>query len=321
MAGRWDEAATEADRAISLADEVGLVMLGSWPRSLLALIGLHRGNLGEAAAQLADYEHLDPSVSSPVGPQSPRLAIARCLLREAYGDPSTGLVVLRRAWDVHARRGTMAALVLLAPDLVRLALASGDRTTAEAVARAIEHAARRQPGVAVVATAWRCRGLVDGDADMLVRAADHLARGPRRFEQAQACEAAAAELARAGRQREAKPLFDAAIDVFEGAGASRAAASALASARSLGIGRKRRGARKRPTLGWEALTPSEHEVVSLVADGLMNPEVGQRLFISRRTVQTHLSSAFRKLEITFRVELAALVARRGQASDELDGPR
>jgi DNA-binding NarL/FixJ family response regulator len=62
-------------------------------------------------------------------------------------------------------------------------------------------------------------------------------------------------------------------------------------------------------------------VVALVAEGLTNPEVGQRLFVSRRTVQTHLSSAFRKLEITSRVELAALVERRGQASPELGGSR
>jgi DNA-binding CsgD family transcriptional regulator len=295
-------------------------MLGAWPRGLLALIGLYRGKLGEAAAHLVDYEHLDPSVPSPVGPQSPRVAIARCLLREAYGDPAAGLGVLRRAWDVHASRGNMAALALLAPDLVRLALVTRDSSTAEVVARAIEHAARLQPGI-TVATAWRCRGLVDGDPDMLVKAAHHLARSPRRFEHAQACETAATELARAGRHREAKPLFDWAIDVFEDLGARRGGASPLPSARSLGIGRKRRGARKRPALGWEALTPSEHDVVALVAEGLTNPEVGQRLFVSRRTVQTHLSSAFRKLEITSRVELAALVERRGQASPELGGSR
>lgn len=53
--------------------------------------------------------------------------------------------------------------------------------------------------------------------------------------------------------------------------------------------------------------------MSLVAEGLTNPEVGQRLFVSRRTVQTHLSNAFRKLEIASRVELAALVARQERA--------
>lgn len=158
-------------------------------------------------------------------------------------------------------------------------------------------------------------GLVDADADLLVRAAERLAGSPRTFEHAQACEAAAAELARAGRHSEAKALFDAAIDAFDEIGAQRAAASALASARGVGIGRKR------PAYGWEALTPSEIEVVSLAADGLTNPEVGRRLFISRRKVQTHLSSAFGKLEITSRVELAALVTRRGRGPDERDESR
>ena len=237
------------------------------------------------------------------------------MLSEANGDGSTALVLLQRAWDVHGGRGTIAALSQLAPDLVRLALAARDRTTAEGVTRSVEHAARRQPVPSITATAWRCRGLVDADADLLVRAAERLAGSPRTFEHAQACEAAAAELARAGRHSEAKALFDAAIDAFDEIGAQRAAASALASARGVGIGRKR------PAYGWEALTPSEIEVVSLAADGLTNPEVGRRLFISRRKVQTHLSSAFGKLEITSRVELAALVTRRGRGPDERDESR
>ena len=73
----------------------------------------------------------------------------------------------------------------------------------------------------------------------------------------------------------------------------------------------RRGAYKRPETGWESLTPSELEVVRLAAEGLTNPEIGQRLFISRRTVQTHLAHAFRKLDLSSRVELAAEAVRRG----------
>jgi len=316
LSGRWDEAVTEAERALALADEVGLAMLRSWPRCLLALIAVHRGDLEAAAAHLADVEPVDPAASTAGVPQSPREALARSLLAEANGDAAAALALLQRAWDDHGGRGNVTALSQLAPDLVRLALASRDPTTAAGVALAVEHAAQLQPVTSVVASAWRCRGLVDADADMLVAAATHLAGSPRRFEHAHACEAAAAALARADRRREAKPLFDAAIDTFDEMGAQHAAASALASARTLGIGRRRRGARTRAAHGWEALTPSETEVVALAADGLTNPEVGRRLFISRRTVQSHLSSAFRKLEITSRVELAALVARRGGAPNE-----
>ena len=66
----------------------------------------------------------------------------------------------------------------------------------------------------------------------------------------------------------------------------------------------------RATFGWNSLTPSEHNVVQLVAQGLSNPQVGERLFVSRRTVETHLKHVFTKLGMASRVELAVAVARR-----------
>ncbi|MDQ4009115.1 MAG: LuxR C-terminal-related transcriptional regulator [Actinomycetota bacterium] len=71
-----------------------------------------------------------------------------------------------------------------------------------------------------------------------------------------------------------------------------------------------RGERKRPSSGWASLTPTEIEVVKLVAKGLTNPEVGERLFIGRGTVKTHLAHVFAKLGIATRSELAAEAARR-----------
>jgi DNA-binding CsgD family transcriptional regulator len=72
-----------------------------------------------------------------------------------------------------------------------------------------------------------------------------------------------------------------------------------------------RGRRKRPPGGWESLTPTELRVVALVAEGLTNPQIGQRMFISRSTVKVHLSHIFGKLDITSRSELAAQATRRG----------
>jgi predicted ATPase/class 3 adenylate cyclase/DNA-binding CsgD family transcriptional regulator len=89
----------------------------------------------------------------------------------------------------------------------------------------------------------------------------------------------------------------------EGAGLSLDEAIAYA--------RRGRGERKRPSSGWASLTPTERDVARLVADGLANNEIAARLFVSRRTVQTHLTHVYAKLGITSRVQLAQEVASHG----------
>jgi predicted ATPase/class 3 adenylate cyclase/DNA-binding CsgD family transcriptional regulator len=74
--------------------------------------------------------------------------------------------------------------------------------------------------------------------------------------------------------------------------------------------RRARGTRKRPSGGWESLTPTEVRVVELAAQGLTNPEIGERMFISRGTTKVHLSHVYAKLGVRNRSELAALAARR-----------
>ena len=86
-------------------------------------------------------------------------------------------------------------------------------------------------------------------------------------------------------------------------------ARAEAVLRQAGLRRGRRGPRGRPAFGWASLTPAEQAVAGLVADGLTNPQIGARLYISRRTVQTHLVHIFAKLDIGSRAQLAAQVTR------------
>jgi predicted ATPase/DNA-binding CsgD family transcriptional regulator len=68
--------------------------------------------------------------------------------------------------------------------------------------------------------------------------------------------------------------------------------------------RRARGRRGRPSSGWASLTPTEQNVVRLAVQGLSNPDIGSRLFMSRSTVKTHLSHVYAKLGVTNRTELA-----------------
>jgi DNA-binding CsgD family transcriptional regulator len=70
-----------------------------------------------------------------------------------------------------------------------------------------------------------------------------------------------------------------------------------------------RGERKRPSTGWASLTPTEERVVALVAEGLTNPQIAERMFIAPGTVKVHVSHVFTKLGLSTRSELAAAAAR------------
>ena len=77
----------------------------------------------------------------------------------------------------------------------------------------------------------------------------------------------------------------------------------------MGVRRSRHVKHRSAQSGWQSLTPSERAVVNLVAEGLSNPQIGQRLYVSRRTVQTHLAHVFAKLHITTRTQHAAEAIR------------
>ena len=66
-----------------------------------------------------------------------------------------------------------------------------------------------------------------------------------------------------------------------------------------------------PSSGWASLTPTERDVVRLVSEGLANNDIATRLFVSPRTVQTHLTHVYSKLGLTSRVQLAQEAARHG----------
>jgi DNA-binding CsgD family transcriptional regulator len=94
---------------------------------------------------------------------------------------------------------------------------------------------------------------------------------------------------------------------FDGAWAEGAA---LSTEEAIAYAQRGRGERKRPSSGWASLTPTELDVVRLVSEGLGNKDIAARLFVSHRTVQTHLTHVYTKLALTSRVQLAQEAARR-----------
>jgi predicted ATPase/class 3 adenylate cyclase/DNA-binding CsgD family transcriptional regulator len=93
---------------------------------------------------------------------------------------------------------------------------------------------------------------------------------------------------------------------FDGAWAEGAA---LSTEEAIAYALRGRGERKRPSSGWESLTPTELDVVRLVHEGLPNKDIATRLFVSPRTVQSHLRHVYNKLGLTSRVQLAQEAAR------------
>jgi DNA-binding CsgD family transcriptional regulator len=149
--------------------------------------------------------------------------------------------------------------------------------------------------------ALRVLGLLQGGPCGLERldaAVQAFGRSPGRLELGWANYEHGAALRRARRRRDARAPLDRALDLALGCGAERLAKSCNEELQAL-------GARPRSVMltGDASLTPSERRVCRLAAEGLKNAEIAQALFVSLKTIETHLRSSYRKLDITSRVEL------------------
>jgi DNA-binding CsgD family transcriptional regulator len=231
------------------------------------------------------------------------------LLLEAQGRKPQALHELGQTWDLIAPvRYVQATARAMGPDLVRMATEAGDHQRAASVTEELERSGPRAGTPTAKGLALRCRGLLDDDVGALLAAVAAHRQGPRPYPLAAACEDAGVCLGRVARTGEAVSLLREAKAIYERLHASWDVARVQASLRSLGVRRIRPA--RRPTFGWESLTPTEVRVVDLVAEGMTNPEIAERLFVSRRTVATHLEHVFQKLGHANRVELAADAARR-----------
>ncbi len=198
----------------------------------------------------------------------------------------------------------------LLPDAVRLAMEVGDLSTAKALTgRAAAFAVdaeipHRQ------ANALYCRGLLDQDAARLLQAADRYHDASRPLLRAKAFEAAAGCFVESGDRAAARAAFTQAVDVYTMLGAATDVARVQARFRAHGIRRGPHSKHRQARSGWDSLTPTETTVAELVQGGLSNPEIAARLFLSRRTVATHVSHILKKLNVHSRTDIAREAALR-----------
>lgn len=311
-AGDWDDAQAELEAGIELAEETGATYALKPSHSAQALIRLHRGDL-QGARNAVDTAAAVADRGSKLFDY--RAIWARALLLEAEGDAAQAFTTLADRWRLCQDAGMAIDYPTVGPDLVRLARTFGDTGLAEQVASAVSEVASQNQVASMTGAALRCRGLCSDDTDAMTQAINAYADSPRRLELALTCEEAANLAAENGDAAHARSLLKRASELFAQLDAVRDLARVEAALRALGVRRGRRGPRKRPRSGWSSLTTTETTITDLVAEGLSNPQIADRLYVSRRTVQTHVAHIFSKLDVASRAQLAAAVARRRQTSD------
>ena len=307
--GRWDDALAEAQAGLDLVEESASLVGDVFANAIRAHIAFHRGD--RVAAQSAVQEARRRLVASPLEIGFDWMSWIGALLLEARAKPAEALAMLGQTWDLIAPvRYLQATSRAMAPDLVRMALVAGDQARALSVTEEVERSVGRCATPTARGLALRCRGLLANDPDILLEAVDAHRAGPRPYLLAAACEDAGIALGQAARTDEAVPLLSEAVALYERLDAAWDVARTESARRSCGIRSTRRPPR-RPSFGWDSLTPTEERVVGLVAEGLTNRQIGERLYVSRRTVATHIEHVFQKLGCANRVELAADAVRRG----------
>jgi DNA-binding CsgD family transcriptional regulator len=197
---------------------------------------------------------------------------------------------------------------VLLPVLVRLALATGDTARAAAAAQAAASEAEREPLAARTAAAGHCRGLIEGEPAPMQAAVAYYQASGRPLFRAQVLEDLAVVHGSRGEFAEARTVLREAIATYSSLGAEWDILRADTRLRAYGVRRRRQGVH-RPQNGWEALTPTEVKIAYLVAEGLSNPDIGARLFLSWRTVRFHVSAIMAKLQVDSRIEIAREAAR------------
>jgi DNA-binding CsgD family transcriptional regulator len=283
-------------------DAAGIVALGR--------LALHLGDTRQVR-KLSDIAHVMSERGTPAVRSHAGWLLALYALSD--GDPAAAQKWVRAEMDQDGRPILPRFPMDIADEvqLARIALASGDDELAQlALAKSRGRAALNPDIASIVAAATHVLGLLEDSPEDLDKATKLLAQGPRRLEYASALEDLGVSLVATDR--------DAAIDAFSRALATYVEIGAAWDARRVRrrlreLGVRRRVVQESELTGWAAITGSELAVVRLVAEGLTNREVAERLFVSPHTVNSHLRHVFAKLGINSRVELARLARDHEQS--------
>ncbi len=305
--GRWDDALAELRAAADARDPLNQT---TGLQGLAALIDLHRGRETEAVQQL-----LDPGDAGPGNFDFP-MRWTQALHLERQAGPRRALTTLHPVWQ-RAGGLTPAGLVYsLCPDLARMAIDASRHELARRLADDLESlAGGRQPD-SVTGVSSFCRGLANDNPELLAAAAQSFRQAGWPLFEAQALEETAVALARGGHVPKAREALRDALEIFDRLEATWDIARVTSRMREYGIRVGVRGRRQRPKHGWNALTATEQQVALQVAKGLSNADIAARMYLSRRTIQTHVSSILAKLGMSSRVQVAIEAAALPMRSDD-----
>ena len=313
--GQWDDALAELNSDDTDAPGLRYSFLREdWPALLVH--GVAALIAGRRYQRTTAGQHLRLGLALPVQILTDRenrdfLVAAHALALEQSGE--TRQAMLRLAEILPRRDGEMTLTHQWLPDLVRLALTAGDRQMAQAAAQACqaEAAAETRPARGAAAS-LRCHGLLGSDPGPLRNAVAHYRSAGPAVELPAALEDLAVVLAERGRSDEARVTLHEAVGLYDNMQAAWDIRRADSRLRPYGI---RRGVRSRSgpraTSGWEALTPTEVKIAAMIAEGAATPDIARGMFLSRRTVQTHISHILTKLGAKGRADIVREALRQG----------
>ncbi len=292
-ARQGDLAAAEAElrAGLAMAHEVDMPMVDVSAVFYLQDAILERPS-SEDLAEMAETIELDPGFAATWS--GGMLLISRGRLRVARRDRQRGCEDLRRGLEIQEALHMGPAV---SPARSALALALPDADRAEALSLVDEELAlARASGLArPIGVALRAAGVLEGGEagiEQLRESASLLEGSGARLEHARSLVELGAALRRNGRRSEARAPLALGMELADRCGAQRLVTLAREELTAAG-GRPRRMA----TTGPAALTASERRVVEIAAQGASNPEIAQELFLSLKTIETHLSHAYSKLGI------------------------